>query len=347
MPVDAARSPSSTKEEATIPKWALPASAALGGAVLLFLMLVVLLEMSGWQPPENAAELFPALIAFGLAIATGFIGGTAAAKGQFGGTWGKLFPVRFAVSGGIATFVVTFAFTSAYFSSTASDNSVALRSLVQSTGTNEVIRERAFIRLRDILGERDFRRYNLTSLNLPSSGWTSCDFTEAVMDGVSFRDADLRGVTFVRARLRNANFDGATFDDPSVDQENQLDFNGAILEEASFRGAILDRTWLRNGKLSHADFRNAHLREADLEMVQADYAVFDDADLRNATFSDPTTPSDISHASFRHADLQGADFSNVIGFATANFSGAIYDKKTSFPPQYRFTPKAHGMILNY
>lgn len=71
-------------------------------------------------------------------------------------------------------------------------------------------------------GDRNFRHYCLTGLDLREADLRQADFSQAELQGANFGDADLRAATFVGANLSGANFQGAIV--------AETDFTAANLE---------------------------------------------------------------------------------------------------------------------
>lgn len=87
--------------------WALALGACVGIVTLVFLMALVIAAINGKSPPASAQYIIYAIISFGLAYATAFLGGRAAIQGEL-----PFIPegnaVEFSMVGGVAVFVIVF-----------------------------------------------------------------------------------------------------------------------------------------------------------------------------------------------------------------------------------------------
>jgi hypothetical protein len=77
-----------------------------GGLTLLFFMALVMMAAMGLEIPCNSRFLVIAILAFGAALSSSFLGGTAAAKGAVPIPYLRSHPLQFRVAGGIAVFVI-------------------------------------------------------------------------------------------------------------------------------------------------------------------------------------------------------------------------------------------------
>jgi hypothetical protein len=92
------------------PVWAPKAGVVFAAVTLVFFMLLVILSVFGNTIPEDASFPIASVLALGLAFASAFMGGDAAAKGQLPSPFLNKYPVQFSVAGGIAVFVIVFLF---------------------------------------------------------------------------------------------------------------------------------------------------------------------------------------------------------------------------------------------
>lgn len=87
--------------------WALALGAAVGVMTLIFLMAIVILAINGKSPPDSVQNIIIAIISFGLAFSTAFLGGRAIIKGVL-----PFIPddksVEFSMAGGVAVFLIVF-----------------------------------------------------------------------------------------------------------------------------------------------------------------------------------------------------------------------------------------------
>lgn len=95
----------SVQPDTKIPPWFPIAGYISGILTLLFFMALIIVGVVLGRPfPADYKFIIVIVMAFGLALAVSFIGGSAAAGGKI--PFFKDSPVQFAVSGGIATFVI-------------------------------------------------------------------------------------------------------------------------------------------------------------------------------------------------------------------------------------------------
>lgn len=89
-----------------VPAWFAKAGYATGLLTLLFFMALVVAGVLGHEVPQGTHMLVVFVISLGLALASSFIGGNAAANGSLPFPFAKERPIAFTVGGGIAVFVV-------------------------------------------------------------------------------------------------------------------------------------------------------------------------------------------------------------------------------------------------
>lgn len=94
--------------------------------------------------------------------------------------------------------------------------------------------------------ECDFSRAMLNGVSMKGLNLERADFSEAQLVQVSFKDADLRGTIFRGANLKGAMFKGADL--------YLADFTGADLSGADFRGALLGGEVLGDANVDGALF---------------------------------------------------------------------------------------------
>jgi hypothetical protein len=99
--------PLNSPVRAAPPLWPLVVGAVVMGLTVLFLMGLILLSTAGHQVPCGSRFLVAAVLALTVGIGGSFLGGSAAVRGQIPWRGAKEHPIRFAVTGGIAAFVVT------------------------------------------------------------------------------------------------------------------------------------------------------------------------------------------------------------------------------------------------
>jgi hypothetical protein len=100
------------------PTWAPKAGVVFAAGTLVFFMVLVLLSVFEKNIPDDAKFPIVAVLALGLASASAFLGGDAAAKGQLPVSFLNARPVQFSVAGGIAVFVIVFLFGIGLYPST-------------------------------------------------------------------------------------------------------------------------------------------------------------------------------------------------------------------------------------
>jgi hypothetical protein len=90
--------------------WVMIVGAILGALTLIFFMGLVLLGVAGHEVPCNSTYLVTITLSLGAALAAGFLGGNASAKGAI-----PLFqenPLAIGVTGGVAALIIMLALTS-------------------------------------------------------------------------------------------------------------------------------------------------------------------------------------------------------------------------------------------
>jgi hypothetical protein len=83
------------------PWWIAMAGVIFGGVTLLFFMAVAVAALFGHEVPAESRFLILVVLAFGAAMAAGFFGGKAAAKGMIPFT-----PIAVSTTGGVAVLVI-------------------------------------------------------------------------------------------------------------------------------------------------------------------------------------------------------------------------------------------------
>jgi len=100
----------------TDPPWVVVVGAVFGGISLLALFALVIL--SGLYPDFycRSSDAFAAAFSFGVGLSASFLGGSAAARGNFGSAAAH-HSISFAVGGGIAVVIITYVLVQSYDSS--------------------------------------------------------------------------------------------------------------------------------------------------------------------------------------------------------------------------------------
>ncbi len=88
-----------------ISKWVLVVGAAFGFLTFFFFASLVVMSVLGKLIPPESRSLVVFVLAIGVALSAGFLGGTASASGKLPLPWG-MDPVSFSVAGGTAVFVI-------------------------------------------------------------------------------------------------------------------------------------------------------------------------------------------------------------------------------------------------
>jgi hypothetical protein len=138
------------------------------------------------------------------------------------------------------------------------------------------------------------------------------------------RDADLRGAELGRAHLQRAIFSGAHLDYADCrTRDGHADLSGA-----DFQGATLVGAWLNRADLTGTVFRTPVNADGSLRTEQR-------TDLSGAHLGGAVlTGTDFSHVDLTGARLEGADLYRTIGLDTAILTGATYDDRTRWPPDF-------------
>lgn len=97
------------------PGWVLVFGALLGAATLLFLMILVIAGVLGYDVPADARYLVNAILALGSAMSAGFLGGAAAIRGKIPIPAITNNPTKFSAAGGIAVLLIVFIFGNAVY----------------------------------------------------------------------------------------------------------------------------------------------------------------------------------------------------------------------------------------
>lgn len=89
-----------------IPSWVPIAGVVFGAITLLFFMTLVFLSVNGNEVPHGSRFLVVIVLALGAALASSFLGGSAAAQGKIPIPLIKDYPIEFSIVGGIATLIL-------------------------------------------------------------------------------------------------------------------------------------------------------------------------------------------------------------------------------------------------
>jgi hypothetical protein len=88
------------------PTWVIIAGCLFGGLTLVFFMVLVLLSVFGRSVPPDGRFPVVIVLASGSALAVSFLGGAAAASGRLPVPLVKSNPIKFSVTGGVATLII-------------------------------------------------------------------------------------------------------------------------------------------------------------------------------------------------------------------------------------------------
>ena len=91
---------------AEVPSWFPVVGVILGALTLILLMGLVALVTAGTQVPCDSRFLVVSVLALGAALASSFLGGSAAAKGALPLPFTKDHPLQISVAGGIAVLII-------------------------------------------------------------------------------------------------------------------------------------------------------------------------------------------------------------------------------------------------
>ena len=105
-------------KESVLPPWFPVAGVILGTLTLIFLMGLVGLSTTGKEVPCQSRFLVVAILGFGAALASSFLGGSAAASGAIPIPFAKDHPIQISVYGGIAVLIIIMILGSNLYSST-------------------------------------------------------------------------------------------------------------------------------------------------------------------------------------------------------------------------------------
>jgi len=89
-----------------VPSWFSIAGVVFGAITLLFLMMLIVLSLYSREIPETSRFILVAFLALSIGLSSTFLGGTAAARGVVSMPFFKESPMSFAVTGGIAVFII-------------------------------------------------------------------------------------------------------------------------------------------------------------------------------------------------------------------------------------------------
>lgn len=160
------------------------------------------------------------------------------------------------------------------------------------------------------------------------------------LTGASLPKAELPGIDLTRAQLQKANLEGANLEGATL---TQAQLNSVILRDAKVTDADLGKAVLTKSLLSNVDLRGSRLigsslKRADLSNANLSNSDLTSANLQNAIFKNAT----LDNSNLTKADLRDADFTGATLTRTTILRGALYNKRTKFPENFK--PDGIGMI---
>jgi len=200
---------------------------------------------------------------------------------------------------------------------------------------NDILKD---IRQKHLLGQKDFKRLNLSRENLSGANLSELnfkhtDFSYANLQGANLTNANLTKCNFKGANLKGANLTKAVFDDSDFSQSNLM---GATLVNCHGRNSNFEKAHLNDSNLSQSYLVAANFTQAFLNQSSLTKANLHQAKLTGAFL----TKANLTNAYLGKANLSGASFTGV-NIDGAYLRNAIYDDKTVFNADFK--PQAAGM----
>ena len=320
--------PPPSRDIVGVSSWVVKVGAGCGILTLTFFMIIVAFSTVGFTVPDQSKFLVVVVFSLGLTLSGSFIGGAASLSGKIPIPFARAHPLTFAVTGGIATFLISSSVGYWFYVPKRVPSISDLMLEIENNNRPPRVRQNDVLVALNELRLSDWHGRNLSDLKLNPSGWANVNLEEANLSGVVWEHAGLRGVNLVRAHLDRADLRFADF--------RGGELNGAIMRDARCSGAFFQEVWLRAGNYKGTDFSNSDLSNSNLQMAEFSRANFDGANLADADFND-SAPSNLSGASFRGADLRGTDLRGTIGLESDSLDGAIYDDRTEFPKGFQIS----------
>lgn len=195
-----------------------------------------------------------------------------------------------------------------------------------------VVAAGADLRLVSLPGEdltgADLRRVNLGGAYLAGALLGKARMERADLGAVEvgwfrrrWQGADLSRAVLAEANLAGARVMGASFRDADLESANLSDVDMGV--------ARVGGVYMSGADCTGANLRNANVRGACLCSSFAG-AVLDGVDLRQAK----QVAGVFEKASLRGSDLRGVDLRNTLGLETADLTGALYSRRTRWPPGF-------------
>src|SRR6266480_1557766 len=88
------------------PLFVVVTGAVIGALTLVFLMALVIMASLGYPVPPDSHFLILLVLSLGAALASSFLGGSAAARGSIPLPLAKTHPLQFSIAGGVGVLVI-------------------------------------------------------------------------------------------------------------------------------------------------------------------------------------------------------------------------------------------------
>lgn len=181
----------------------------------------------------------------------------------------------------------------------------------------DIEKEEVFTREKVVEGYQQgmsFAGKDLTGLDLSGFDLPEIDLKGAMLEKVNFSGSNLAGADLSDAVLTEANFSKTKLTSANLAGSNFSQVQG---QELDMSHSNLSGTDLSKGNFEGANFANAQMDYAVMDEAKLKEASFEKASAKGATF----TAADLTGAIFLEADVTGADFSDAI-VQKADFSRA-------------------------
>jgi len=150
------------------------------------------------------------------------------------------------------------------------------------------------------LSDLNLTRKNLSQMQMYSSKFENCDFSQSILNYGDLTQSSFNGSTLIDCKLANVQAKNASFQ--NADLSHSI-LDDGIFNAANFRYANLQETFFWNTNVSYADFTEADLLGADLRGANFSMARLVLTNLTEVAL-DLTT-------NFRGIDLAGATLNGV------------------------------------
>lgn len=200
---------------------------------------------------------------------------------------------------------------------------------------------------------------NLQGADMDDAVFSCCDFSGALMQGISainskfihssltgasLKGSDLRGIDLSHAKCIASNFEAAALTDNSLKATldycdfsgatltdcflKKLTFNGTVFNKTKMSGVDLsDTTFIPPASLISAEMSNADLTNAMLDNIEMTFANFSNANFDKASLQgcradrSQFTAASMKGVNLQDAHIGGADFSVVVMTPSINAAG--------------------------